>query len=96
LREFYSQLRFRQENTMRIALLTVTLFSGVALGATGLVAQTQFPMSASPGEYAAPIVGVELVSEGRSAFVVPRAGEFPSDFYDFAARIDYQTAPSEQ
>jgi len=79
---------------MRNALLTVTLFSSVALGATGLAAQTQFPMSASSDAYTAPTVGVELLSEGRSAFAVPRAGEFPSIYYDFAADIDYLTAPT--
>ncbi|MGO9675281.1 MAG: hypothetical protein ACLPSF_14130 [Methylocella sp.] len=81
---------------MRNALLTVSFFSGLALSATGLAAQTQFPLSASSDKYAAPIVGVAMLSEGRSAFAVPRAGEFPSNFYDFAAGIDYQTAPSGQ
>ncbi len=81
---------------MRNALLTVTLFSGLALGATGLSAQTAFPLSVSPDGFTAPAVGVELISEGRSAFVVPRAGEFPSTFYDFAQHIDYMNAPSDQ
>jgi hypothetical protein len=81
---------------MRNALLTITLFSGLALSATGLAAQTQFPMSDSHDAYAAPIVGVALLPEGRSAFAVPRPGEFPSNFYDFASQIDYQTSPSDQ
>jgi len=76
---------------MRNALLTITLFSGVALGASGLAAQT-FPLTKSSYHYVAPAVGVELLSEGRSAFAVPRQGEFPSVFYDFANQIDYQTA----
>ncbi len=79
---------------MRNAVLTITFFSGVVLGATGLAAQTQFPLSAAPDEFVAPSTGVEMLSEGRSAFAVPRQGEFPSIFYDFAQDIDYQTAPT--
>ena len=33
---------------MRYAILTARFFPGVALGATGLTAETQFPMSAVP------------------------------------------------
>ncbi len=77
-------------------LLKLTLVSGLVLGATSLSAQTQFPLSKSQDFYAAPVTGVVLLSEGRSAFAVPRAGEFSSKLYDFARQIDYQTAPSEQ
>lgn len=55
---------------MRRALLTLTFLSG-ALAATGVAAQTQFPLSASHEQYSTPFVGVEtvgLVQEGRSAF----------------------------
>ena len=78
---------------MRNALLTITLFSGLALGATGLAAQTQFPMSDSQDDYAAPIIGVAMLPEGRSAFAVPRPGEFPSISTISPAEIDYQTTP---
>lgn len=82
---------------MRNTLLAVTFFSGLALGATGLSAQTQFPLTDSQdSSYSAPIIGVSLLPEGRSAFAVPRPGEFPSNFYDFASQIDYQTSPSDQ
>jgi hypothetical protein len=83
---------------MRNTLLTLTLFSGLALGATGVSAETPFPLSAGPDAYAAPIVGVELAGlmlEGRSAFS-PAPAEGLFGFADFALPLDYTMPPSEQ
>ncbi|VFU07330.1 hypothetical protein [Methylocella tundrae] len=84
---------------MTRSLLTLTLFSGLALGATTLYAQTPFPMSASPSEYSAPAIGVEPTAplrEGRSAFVAQRPGEISGAFDDFARPIDYKGYSSDQ
>jgi membrane-associated protease RseP (regulator of RpoE activity) len=65
---FYSKLRFRQEKTMRYAVLTITFLSGLGLTASGLSAQTLFPMSAKHhAVYAMPVSGVSPLDEGRSA-----------------------------
>jgi hypothetical protein len=81
---------------MRQALLTFTIFSSLAFGATSLSAQTSFPLSAEPNEYPAPVVGVELaglMQEGRSAFVPAPEGIF--GFAEFVIPLDY-ALPTEQ
>lgn len=52
---------------MTHSLLKLTLFSGLALGAAGVAAQTEFPMSAAGDSFTAPSPGVvTLTVLGRS------------------------------